>query len=237
YWHGYYEASPGPALTAAWLEIAGERVELIASPAIATVAVEHFDAADEPIEHRAARYLDHLRHGENPTAWAIAADAFVRCGVLAADSVAVTAPPPHLRPTGSGPSRGTPPAAHPSPDDPTNRLIVGVSTPVFDGIGLSILELARQADGFELDFAGAGVVARPHDGPAIDEPTLVFTAVDDRGGCYGGRMAEFAADGFGWHGRVSFAPALAPDAGRLAIAVGTENARAIVTVELDRAEE
>lgn len=244
-WTGQFEARPGLELDSRWIELLGQRIELVDGPG------PGIDVWVEPVAepHPGRRYLQARlatllsAHEDRPLDTTI--DALVAAGALAADDPAIAAARAVLRqhthgggPGGSRRARLAEPwrsllAGGGRGAGPDGRVMVGAATPRFDGVTVAVLAVRSTADELTADVEIAPGQPHWHGGLSrVDEPMLIWWAADDRGGYYLGQPG-------GWHsaperagGQVEFWPVLDPAATRLDIMPTTLTQRAVIRVPL-----
>jgi hypothetical protein len=242
-WRGWYEAQPGLSPDTAWIEVAGTRLLLLDAVAGASATVEDLTDDERPLEERAVRYLDQCVEYGHPglerNSLAAVVDTLVSCGALSADSPAVakvlnaSGGPHSMAYPGSGPWIFQPMHGGRGPQKPTGSILVGMTTPSFDGVSITVTELESTPHGFRIEVDGSGPVEFGHGYVSrFDTPRLSFTATDDLGNRYRGSIAEFEPGDDEFRGSVEFEPTLDTKAAELDLAFTTDRARAIVHVPL-----
>jgi hypothetical protein len=243
-WTGEYEARPGLALDTRWIEVLGQRIELVDNPGPGV------EVWAEPVaeQHPGRRYLQARlamllqAHEDAPLDTVIGA--LVAAGALAADDPAVAEVKAVARQHARGGSNrsGGRRLAEPWRSllaggsrgaGPDGRIMVGAVTPPFDGMKVVVLAVQSTAEEFTADVEITPGLAHWHGGlTVVDEPMLIWWAADDRGGHYLGLPG-------GWHsapdragGQVEFWPALDPAATRLDIMPTTLTERAVIRIPL-----
>jgi hypothetical protein len=240
-WTGQFEARPGLAQDSRWLELLGQRIELVDGPG------PGIDVWAEPVaeQHPGRRYLQARlatllsAHEDAPLDTTI--DALVAAGALAAGDPAIAEARAVLRQHRHGGSR-QPRLAEPWRSllagagrgaGPDGRVMVGAATPRFGGVTVAVLAVRSTAGELTADVEIAPGQPHWHSGLSrVDEPMLNWWAADDRGGYYLGQPG-------GWHsaperagGQVEFWPVLDPAATRLDIMPTTLTQRAIIRIPL-----
>ena len=248
-WTGQFEAQPGLGLDTAWLDVLGERIELVDEPGPGIeVWVEPVAEPDPGRRYLQARLAILLAaHEDAPLDSTI--DALVAAGALAAGDPAIAEARAVLqqhtrggpgRRGGAAGSRLAEPwrsllaargrAPRPGPD---GRVMVGAATPPFDGLTVAVLALRSTDEELTADVELSPGLPHWHAGLSqVDEPMLAWWAVDDRGGYYLGQPGSWhsAPDRAG--GQVEFWPTLDPTASRLDIMPTTVTQRAVIRVPL-----
>ncbi len=240
-WTGQFESRPGLALDSRWIELLGQRIELVDGPG------PGIDVWTEPVaeQHPGRRYLQArlatLLSAHEDAPLDTTTDALVAAGALAAGDPAIAAARTVLRQHTQGGSR-PPRLAEPWRSllaggsrgaGPDGRVMVGAATPRFDGVTVAVLAVRSTADELTADVEIAPGQAHWHGGLSrVDEPMLNWWAADDRGGYYLGQPG-------GWHsaperagGQVEFWPVLDPAATRLDIMPTTLTQRAVIRIPL-----
>lgn len=244
-WRGWYEAESALSPDAAWIEVEGTRLVLDDTNAGATVTVETFADAELAIADRAVRYLDHCAHnifaGHEAPILDIVADTFVTCGALAPDSSAVTsalgadeggAPYPTVFP-GRGWAGFQSPHTRRGRQSTMAPVLVGATTPLFDGVSITVIDLEGTPDGFQIDIDGVGPIGFGYGyASVLGRPRLSMRATDDLGNHYHGLLAESDYGSEGFSGTVQFTPAVNEGASIVNLEFSTERARAVMHVPL-----
>jgi hypothetical protein len=244
-WIGEFEARPGLILDTAWIEVLGQRIELMDDPGPGVeVWVEPVAEQDPGRRYLQARLAMLLQvHEDAPLDTTI--DALVAAGALAPNDPAIAearaVARQHAR-GGSGRSGGRRRLAEPwrsllaggGRAGPGGRVMVGAATPQFDGVTVAVLAVHSTEEEFTADVEISPGLHHWHAGlTLVDEPMLTWWAADDRGGHYLGQPG-------GWHsseeragGQIEFWPALDPAASRLDIMPTTLTQRAVIRVPLN----
>jgi hypothetical protein len=243
-WTGHLRTVQPLAADTAWIELDGTRVELDDSTVSASVTVEERAGEDPAVRHLWQRLAaaHHFRPAGANLEEAITA--LVAAGALAEDAPAledvraVAAALQHGRSPGGGPGALPQPwrsllARQGSSDGPSGKLLVGVATPLFDGISVAVLMLESGEGGFEIEVQTKPPIEPGHM-PGRDPRTrrLAWWAADDRGNHYLGGGGRWSWDEGHAEGSVEFWPALDPSATRLEIRPTSERARAVIDVPL-----
>ena len=245
-WAGAFVADEGFAPGARWVEFCGERIDLVPVDSGATILV---GSVGETPRERALAYLrfrtaqndDHDWHHSSRTA---AFDTIRATGLLTPEELEVgrvAAPRPGFHPhrhphrgvaiTSAHQSGGG--AARRATQGRQGRVLVGATTPVFDGIVLSVLAVRGESSEFLVDVQGA--TARSD--MLLDEgditARLVFAASDDRGTAYSGGLSDWSEEGYGeFGGTLRFEPGIDPSATRLTLELTTRTVRTTVSIPL-----
>jgi hypothetical protein len=245
-WTGEFEARPGLALDTGWIDVLGQRIELVDDPGAG------IEVWVEPVaeQHPGRRYLQArlamLLQAHEDTPLDTTIGALVAVGALAADDPAIAdaraVARQHAR-GGSGGSGGRRRLPEPwrsllagggrGGGGPVGRVMVGAATPTFDGVTVALLAVRSTDDELTADVEIRPGLPHWHAGlTVVDEPMLIWWAADDRGGYYLGQPS-------GWHsapdragGQIEFWPALDPAATRLDIMPTTVTQRAVIRVPL-----
>ena len=239
-WSGHYASRQPLAVDTAWLEVLGERVELIAPPD-GNVEIQSLADLDP-----AQRYLQHClegsphRHHRSGAVLEVL-QAFVDCGALAPDaplaaethqvSEALAQISPHV----TVPARWRPLFARAGAQGgPVGTTPVGAITPPFDDITAAVSQLASTEEGFRitLDLTGRLGMGGPFD-DEVDHVWLTYSAVDDRDNAYLGELDGWSGGDDGLSGEVAFWPALDPRATRLELRLTANRSRAVIRFPLD----
>jgi hypothetical protein len=244
-WTGEFEARPGLAPDARWIEVLGQRIELADDPGPG-IAV-WVEPVAEP--HPGRRYLQARlamlisAHEDAPLDAAIGA--LVAAGALAADDPAIAEARTVLQqhrqggPRGAGTQRLAEPwrsllAARGHGPAPHGRVMVGAATPRFDGVSVAVLAVRSTGEELTADVELVPGLPHWHEGLSlVGQPMLIWWAADDVGGYYLGQPG-------GWHssderagGQVEFWPALDAAATRLDIMPTTLTERAVIQIPLN----
>lgn len=250
-WTGEFEARPGLALDTRWIEVLGQRIELVDEPGpgidVWTEPVAEQDPGRRYLQARLAMLLS--AHEDAPLDSTIGA--LIAAGALAAGDPAIAAAREVLRQhmqggrggrAGSGGPRLAEPwrsllASRGRAAGPDGRVMVGAATPRFDGVTVAVLAVRSTADELTADVELSPGLPHWHEGLSLaGQPMLIWWAADDRGQHYLGRPG-------GWHsgpdragGQIEFWPVLDPAATRLDIMPTTLTQRAIIRIPLNWAE-
>jgi hypothetical protein len=244
-WHGHLRADRPLALDTAWIEIGGERVELLADPVPAEVSVEPL-GADSP----ARRHLWRLAaspgpmHGLTAEATEPAFAALVAAGALAPDDPTAGEVRAVMEVVGHGmphPAGRLPEpwsamlARRANPRGPTGALVIGADTVVVDGIDISLTSLESTGDDWtiEVELRGEGAVPwTPFGAMTARLRQVNWWARDDRGNDYLGQAGASSGGDGRSHAEIQYWPALDPAAGRIELLPTGETERAVIGVPL-----
>jgi hypothetical protein len=247
-WDGEFETNPGLAQDTAWIEVAGERVELPAGPAPApSVRVEPLTAQDRAVAYLWAKVAVGTEfHGPDTLEPSIVT--LIAAGALASDDPAIAG----VRAVAAQLSRGTGgtrAAGHHGPlpepwrsllarrgrsGGPQGLVVAGVTAPEFDGITVAVLAVRSEDEGFSADVEL--VPGLPHWRwflASVDQPLLAWWAADDRGHHYLGQSSSWHSSAEHSGGQIRFWPALDPAARVLDIMPTTMTARAVIRLPLN----
>jgi hypothetical protein len=240
-WSGRLATDDPIAADTGWLELDGHRIELNATSVTAEVSIEELQDAD-----LARRHLWHLlatndRHG--PTqAVEPALDALIAAGALSPHDPAIDElnavrerlpHRPHHNPGVAGVRKLPEPWRSllkrvGKDDGPTGLVVLGASTPLFDGHRVGILSIESDRSGFTADVMMTGGGAfHPRLGGVSNE-RLAWWARDDRGNHYLGSVGSWSGGSGHATGDIVFWPALDPRAERLEICPTAAHARAVI---------
>ncbi len=244
-WHGEYEIHPALAADTGWIELLGERVELISAPAGIRAWIEPLPAQDPAKRHlweRVATINDfHDLHLALDTTIAtlVAAGALPADDPMIGDARAVLAV---LRP------RGTDPVARPRDlaepwrsllarwgqgGGPAGIVTVGAITPPFDGVIAAVIALQSHDEHFGINVELVPAVRTGL--PYRDLPTqqhLTWWAADDLGNHYLGEQGSWYPGEDRCQGNIGFWPALHPRAIRLDLIPTATTQSAVIRVPL-----
>lgn len=244
-WKGQFHANAGLSPTTRWLELDGTRIELGPELAPARVTVEPRCDTAAPLEQRAADYLEYcleqsFETGEPQLPEVL--DALTASGALKPASPIVTAVQTTLEAltgaAGPDPSRLTPrwrsvlEGRARARQGPRGWLLVGTTTPVFDGLTVTVISLNSEREHFSVEFRASGPVSIRDWAPSVLLPILVFSAVDDLGNHYVGSPGSHSGGPRSLEGDIHFGSPLHPAAIRLDLVVSTARSRATVEIPL-----
>jgi hypothetical protein len=248
-WDGELSARPGLSPSTRWLEIEGERVELPEPASPPPIAIEPV-----PGEDRAQRYL-HGRLGAVDGPWggaveiAAATDALNATGADPQDPVFAEAiriaealpRHPGMAAAAAGPAGSALPqpwasllARRGATDGPALALAVSAKTPEFDATIVAFTVLQSDPDGFDVAFQITP--SRIGDGTGPLE-WIAWWARDDLGNHYLGSPTGWNSGDETASGRLGFWPALDPAARRLDLMPTRPEHRAVISIDLPRAEQ
>jgi len=245
-WRGHYRTDQPLAPDTRWIELLGERIDLPDRAGGAPVEIEYLGRAD-PAERYLERYLEGLGD-QHPHGGSVddVIEALIACGALAPEATAVgdtLTVAEALWPTGGGPPTATTRtlpqpwrsllAARGRGGGPAGMILVGATTPVFEGMSAAVMQLESTDESFqiEVEIAGSTPVAAPFPDD-LDRVGITYTASDDRGSHYLGGLAGWSGSNERLEGQVEFWPALDPRAHRLDLALTAQHSRAVVRVPL-----
>jgi hypothetical protein len=238
-WRGQLRAAQPLAPDTAWIEVDGERIELVEEQRGVEVEVEPL-----PPEEPAWRLVwsslasGNRRHwGEGQAEEAI--DALLAAGAIApddprlADARAVSA----ARSGGGASKLPDPWRSVYSPRRTQGRqgqAVVGAVTPPFDGIEVAIAAIdTRDEAGFAIDVEVTPDVMMGSRTSALDRRSLAWWARDDRGNHYLGHMGSWAGGDDSGHGTIGFDAQLDPAATVLELLPTAETERAVIRIPLE----
>jgi hypothetical protein len=245
-WHGEFQAVPPLAPGTAWIDVYGERIALTGpSSGRAEVRVEPCPDGDPARRYLRAR-LASLAQSQSADAMETAIEALVAAGTLLPADPAIAEVRAvvdrlvagHVATPGSA-------AALPEPwrsmlprrsqgGGPLGQVVVGATTPPFDGITAAILAVHSADESFTADVEVVpGLMHWHQGGEAVDTPLVAWWAADDRGHHYLGQQGRwhFSPDRAG--GEIEFWPALDPAARVLDVRPSTMAERAVIRVPLE----
>jgi hypothetical protein len=249
-WHGEFQARPPLAPDTAWIDVYGERIELPGSSSgHAEVRVEPRPDGD-PAHGYLRVKLASLVESHSADALETAIEALVAAGTLPAADPAIA----EVRAVADGLFAGRAAApgsamALPEPwrsmlarrgrgGGPQGQVVVGATTPPFDGITLAILAVRSAEESFTADVEVVPGLTHWHrTGDAVDTPMVAWWAEDDRGHHYVGQQGEWHSSPDRSGGQIEFWPALDPAARVLDIMPTTMAARAVIRVPLEWGED
>jgi hypothetical protein len=241
-WRGFLHAQPPLARDTAWIEVDGERIELIDRAIEVDVSVEQL-APQNPGPAYLWRCVASSRHFGPSDGLRPAIDALVAAGTLSSDDPVIGDVQAVLEALGPMQTLRTgrrPPepwrslfARAAREDGPIGTVVIGATTPEFDGVTAAVLSLDSNEDGFEVRVELAPDVHMG--GPfrsGIDGPLLAWWAADDCGNHYLGATGAWSGGGDRGSGDVAFWPPLDPNAKQLEIMPTTDTMRAVIRVPL-----
>ena len=244
-WAGEFEAQPGLALDARWIEVLGQRIEL-ADDLPPGVAVWTEPVAEQ---HPGRRYLQARlamllsAHEDAPLDTTIGA--LVAAGALAAgdpaiaEARAVLQQHTHGGQRGAGAQRLAEPwrsllAARGRGPAPRGRIMVGAATPRFGGVSVGVLAVRSTGEELTADVELVPGVPHWHEGLSrAGQPMLIWWAADDVGGYYLGQPGSWQSSHERAGGRIEFWPALDAAATRLDIMPTMLTERAVIRIPLN----
>ncbi|MGI8448742.1 MAG: hypothetical protein ACR2MP_16495 [Streptosporangiaceae bacterium] len=249
-WRGQFEFRPPLAPETAWIDVYGERIDL---PGPSSERAEmHVERRPDGDPARGYLWIKLASLGEYHSADAIetSIEALVEAGVLALDDPAIA----EVRAVAqalfhrAGPTPGPRPAL-PEPwrsmlarrgrgSGPEGLVVVGATTPPFDGVTVAVLAVRSADERFMADVEVVPALMHSHwAGDAVDSPLVAWWAVDDRGHHYLGQQGEWHSGPDRSGGQIEFWPALDPAARVLDIMPTTMAGRAVIQVPLEWGEE
>lgn len=245
-WRGSLHADRPLAKDTKWIEIDGERIELVDDSPAGSVTIEPLDDQPAALRHLWAILSAPDRFHGPPTDLEPAIEVLVAAGAIdpedpALDDVRAVASmiDPHQPPPAAGAVRRLPEpwssllSRRGRMDGPTGTAPIGLVTPPFDGVVVAAISLESGEEGFdvEVEVAPDYVMRDPFEDAGFG-PTLAWWARDDRGNHYMGSLGGWSGgDGRG-AGDITFHPALDPAAGRLELMPTAQTSRAVLAFDL-----
>jgi hypothetical protein len=238
-WRGFLTLRPALNPGTRWIELLGERVEFPPDHPDLTVTIENFTDADA-MDRYLAQCLTAVGNQPQSDSIGPAIEALRVAGLLEHHGVsemmmfyqALRGPGPVA--VKDEPWRSLS-ARRGATGGPRGTLLLGVTTPRFGGISVTLLDLVSADGGFRCGFelGGPADLGTHHD-PGLSGTFVTFAGLDDRGNFYLGDTDEDECVGGGGtaSGTLSFWPALDPQATRLDLIVTTDRARALINVPL-----
>ncbi len=111
--------------------------------------------------------------------------------------------------------------------------MLGVRTPPFDGIVVTVASLEATPAGFRIEVdVRPGLLGWSAD-LALGVPTIAWWARDDRGNFHLGEMGGWSGDGDRDTGEIEFSPGIDPKATRLDLLPTADTERAVIRVALE----
>jgi hypothetical protein len=241
-WSGQLHSDDPLAVDTAWIEVDGERIELVDEPRAIEVSIEATRERDPVWRHLWSRLsvTEHFHHDAGGIELAL--DAMTAAGAVANDDPrlaelrAVAGALMHRRGTGT---RALPEpwrsmlARRGAADGQLGEAAVGVVTPVFDGITVGVLNLRASSAGFELHVEVSPDIAGWAFDVGIDDPELAWWGRDDLGNHYVGGMGEWSGREDYGEGTIALWPGLHPKATRLDFMPTAERERAVISIPLE----
>jgi len=244
-WRGQYQVRPRMAVDTAWMELSGERVELISQPAGIQVWAEPLPAQAPAVRHLWERVAT-LNDFHDPH---FALDAtiatLVAAGALHADDPVIGdawAALAVLRPDGTRPAE-----AHsdlPGPwrsllarwrqaGGPVGIVTVGAITPPFDEVTAAVIALESRDEHFGVTVElvpGARTGLPYRDLP--DQQHLTWWAADNLGNHYLAEQGSWCSGDDRAGGAIGFWPALDPQASSIDLMATATATRAVIRIPL-----
>ena len=241
-WEGQFTADQPLAADTAWVEIEGERVELVDRPLDVEVRVEPLEEADDALRHLWHAVASAGRFHRTGDDVAVAIDALVAAGRLDADDPGlkdVRAVAAAIHEGGRPPRRQELSEpwkslfARRRANGPAGRIAVGAVTPEFDGFSVALMSIDSTSEGFsaEVEQSGGRGGFSPFE-VEVGAGRLVWWAADDRGNRYLGQMGSWSGSNGNAQGQIEFWPALDPEATRLSVMPTTEKSRCVIEFPL-----
>ena len=244
-WRGHLHAHPPLAEDTAWIEVDGERIDLIDEELGVEVSVEQLPDEDPAWRHlwRLAAIPD--RFHRSPESLAPAIEALVAARALSADDPAlddlraVVEALQHGNPSSSPTTNRLPEpwrsllARRSLETGPTGTIVIGAFTPLLDGVSVGVIGLEASETGFTLEVeATPGLGAGMPFESSLQQQQLAWWAADDRGNHYLGQMGGWSGGDGHAQGEINYWPALDPKATRLDLMPTAETSRAVIRVPL-----
>jgi hypothetical protein len=238
-WSGFLTLRPALSPDTQWIELVGAHIDLPPDRRDLAIAIEHFGDTDA-VDRYLNQCLSAVGNQASVTMLQNALAALEAAGLIDHDTAmkmttidhalrGFSSPPPEAGPWHSLLTRRG------ATGGPLGTLPLGVTTPYFDGISVTFLDLVSADEEFQCEFALAGSAdLGVHHDPDLTATLVTFAALDDRGNFYLGDTAkdDCVDDSGTASGTLRFRPALDPLATSLDLIVTTDRARATVTVPL-----
>jgi hypothetical protein len=245
-WRGHLATEEPLAADTAWIEVDGERIELVDEVRAAEIRLEALDDDDPALAHLWRRLAIPSHFHQPPESLESAIEALVAAGVLAADTPAlsdVRAVLEALQHRGmwQAPSGRRLPEPWRSlfrranrGDGPVGTIVSGAVTPPFDGLAVAVESLESNRESFEaaVEVAPGGGMSAHFD-QSVDSSALAWWARDDCGNTYLGHIGSWSRGGDSSEGTIDFSPALDPKATRLDLMPTARTTRAVISVLLE----
>ncbi|HEY1478883.1 MAG TPA: hypothetical protein VGF46_02590 [Gaiellales bacterium] len=242
-WHGRFHTHQPLAVDTSFIEVDGERIELVDEDLGVEVSIEELEPSSPALDHLWSAVASPSRFHRGPGSLEPAIDALIAAGALPADDPALD----ELRAVEAALQHGGAPPANPAnlpdrwrslvarqgaADGAVGSVLIGAGTPVFDGFSVAAISLDANGSGFDLSVelvpGGTMMPFESH----VDSPRLAWWAVDDRENWYLGQMGAWGGGGDRDTGEIGFSPALDPRATRLDLLPTARRARARIRVPL-----
>jgi hypothetical protein len=245
-WEGHLTAIHPLAPDTAWIEVDGERLDLVGEAVACEVRIEPL-----PEQLPAHRYLWRRLampdfHGPPEIDGSI--EALVAAGALDVDDPVLgdiravrDALPAHrgMHPGGGHARAGSLPEPWRSllrrlgrQDGPQGALAVAAVTPEFDGFSVAVSSLESDLDGFRIEVDTAPGLSGGGPVQGLETRQLAWWAADERGHHHLGQLGRWSSSDRYSSGEINFWPALRSQACQLSIMPTGETSRAVITVPL-----
>jgi len=240
-WRGHLVAAAPLAADTAWVEVDGERIDLVDLESDVKVVVEPLPDEDPVWRHLWRRVVPGHHFHVPPENIEVAIEALAAAGALSAEdprlddlwavvearqqggAVGARLPEPWRSLFGRrGRARGR-----------AFSRVVGAVTPPFDGVSVAVMRVEATGEGFGIEVELAGRrIAFNHFEAGLDDEPLVWWAGDDLGNHYLGHIGHWnGGDGAG-EGEISFWPPLDRRAARLDVMPTAGTARGVVRIPI-----
>ncbi len=245
-WEGYLSALQPLAPDTAWIEIDGERVELIGEAVACEVRIEPL--VEQAPAHRYLWRRLAMPDFHGPPEIDGSIDALVAAGALDADDPILSdirsvrdAMPAHRGMHSGGQAHG---GSLPEPwrsllrrlgshDGPDGTLALSAVTPQFDGFSVAVSCLESDPEGFRIEVEVTPGLDGGGPAQGLESRQLAWWAADERGNHHLGQPGRWSSSERYSSGEINFWPSLRPQARNLTIMPTAETMRAVITVPLD----
>jgi hypothetical protein len=244
-WEGHLTAHGPLAPDTAWIEIDGERLDLVWEAVACEVTIE--PVGEQVPAHRYLWRRLAMPDFHGPPEIEGSIDALIAAGHLDAedpvlgDIYAVRDAMPAHRGMQSGPQAHV--GSLPEPwrsllrrlgrqDGPDGTLALAAVTPEFDGYSVAVNSLDSDPGGFRIEVEVAPGLDGGGPVRGLDSRQLAWWAADERGNHHLGQIGRWSSSERHSTGEINFWPALRPQARELSIMPTGEMMRAVITVPL-----
>jgi hypothetical protein len=242
-WVGRFHTHAPLATDTRWLEIDGQRIELVDRELGVEVSIEPVPSENPAVAHlwSTLASMSQMHHTADSTSLAI--DALVAGGAIDASAPELT----QIR-AAEGALTGAPavPSSVALPERWRSLLtrqgttggvvgtaLIGAVTPIFDGCSIAAISLDANDSGFDVsvEVSPGGFIA-PYGRMRGPSGSIAWWASDDRDNWYLGQMGSWGGNDAQDTGEIGFSPALDPRATRLDLLPTGPTTRAVIRIPL-----